>query len=36
MPIGIEIKDDTGEVVLNSESKVLVKAGEIVWTAQDM
>ncbi len=25
MPIGIEIKDDTGEVVLNSESKVLVK-----------
>lgn len=36
MPIGIEIKDDTDEVVLNSESKVLVKAGEIVWTAQDM
>ncbi|ATI40458.1 hypothetical protein ABTI49_04290 [Acinetobacter baumannii] len=36
MPIGIEIKDDTGEVVLNSESKVLVKAGEIIWTAQDM
>ncbi|MDN8322440.1 hypothetical protein QZJ96_18030 [Acinetobacter baumannii] len=34
--MGIEIKDDTGEVVLNSESKVLVKAGEIIWTAQDM
>ncbi|MDC5096965.1 hypothetical protein OHW41_13495 [Acinetobacter baumannii] len=36
MPVGIEIKDNTGETVLDSESKVLVKAGEVTWTVQDM